>query len=128
VLPEERDLIAAVILNRLEAGMPLQVDPTVQYQIASNRRDGVWWPQITVSDYNESTEGAGPYNTYRNVGLPPGPIVSPRLASIRAVIYPADRDFLFFQASCDADGSHEFFTTAAEHDAYYQLRLRGCQE
>lgn len=124
VLDDERPVIASVYLNRLAAGQKLDADPTVQYQLANNRRDGVWWPPIVLSDYTNTT---GPYNTYLNFGLPPGPIVSPGLRSIRAVLFPAETSYLFFQASCAGGGKHEFFATLAEHDAYFQLRVRGCQ-
>lgn len=124
VLDDERPVIASAYLNRLAAGQKLDADPTVQYQLANNRQDGVWWPQIVLSDY---TNTIGSYNTYLNFGLPPGPIVSPGLRSIRAVIYPAETNYLYFQASCTGGGKHEFFATLAEHEAYFQLRVNGCQ-
>ncbi|MCB9435873.1 MAG: endolytic transglycosylase MltG [Anaerolineales bacterium] len=124
VLDDERPVIASAYLNRLAAGQKLDADPTVQYQLANNRQDGTWWPQIVLSDYTNTT---GSYNTYLNFGLPPGPIVSPGLRSIRAVIYPAETSYLYFQASCTGGGKHEFFATLAEHEAYFQLRVNGCQ-
>ncbi|MCI0710149.1 MAG: endolytic transglycosylase MltG [Chloroflexi bacterium] len=112
VLPEERPTIADVYLNRLEVAQKLDADPTVQYQLANNRLDGEWWPRITFNDY---TGVEGPYNTYIHTGLPPGPIVSPSISSIRAVIFPADTPYFYFQASCEGDGSHQFSVTFDEH-------------
>jgi UPF0755 protein len=114
VLAEERPSIASVYWNRLGIGMKLDADPTVQYQLANNRQDGVWWPRITADDY---TTAIGPYNTYLNNGLPPGPVVSPGLSSIRAVLYPAQTPYFFFRASCNGDGSHQFSVTFEEHIA-----------
>ncbi len=112
VLESERPQIASVYLNRLGIGQKLDADPTVQYQKANNLNDGVWWRVLTVEDY---TNVSGPYNTYINTGLPPGPIVSPSLSSIRAVIEPADTPYFYFRASCSGDGSHQFSITFDEH-------------
>lgn len=112
VLASERPTIASVYLNRLTIGQKLDADPTVQYQLANNRQDAVWWPRITADDY---VSAVGPYNTYLNNGLPPGPIVSPSLSSIRAVIYPATTNYFYFRASCNGDGSHQFSLTFEEH-------------
>ncbi|MBI5931266.1 MAG: endolytic transglycosylase MltG [Chloroflexi bacterium] len=114
VLASERPTIASVYLNRLSVGQKLDADPTVQYQLANNRQDGVWWPLITADDYQSAV---GPYNTYLNIGLPRGPIVSPSLSSIRAAIYPATTTYFYFRASCNGDGSHQFSTTFEEHAA-----------
>ncbi|PJF43772.1 MAG: endolytic transglycosylase MltG [Phototrophicales bacterium] len=123
VLDEERTLIASVYWNRLENNMRLEADPTVQYQLANNRQDGIWWPPITPLDY---TTAEGPYNTYLNHGLPPGPIVSPASRSIIAAAKPAETDYLYFQTSCEGGGKHVFFRTFAEHQAYFELRQAGC--
>lgn len=123
VLDEERPLIASVYWNRLDSGQKLDADPTVQYQLANNRGDGIWWPSITTSDYLNAT---GPYNTYINLGLPPGPLVSPALRSIRAALFPAQTNYLYFQASCEGGGRHVFFDNIDEHNAYFQRRLNGC--
>jgi UPF0755 protein len=112
VLEAERPTIADVYLNRLDAGQKLDADPTVQYQLANNRLDGDWWPRITFDDY---TGVQGPYNTYINGGLPPGPIVSPSISSIRSVIFPAETLYFYFRASCEGDGSHQFSITFDEH-------------
>lgn len=124
VLEDERSIIASVYLNRLAIGQKLDADPTVQYQMATNRQDGIWWPSLVVSDY---TNVEGPYNTYLNTGLPPSPIVNPAVRSIRAVLFPADTNYLYFQLSCEGGSKHEFFDNPEAHEAYYLLRLNGCQ-
>lgn len=101
--PEERPLVAAVYLNRLKAGMALQADPTINY--AQNRRPG----RVLLRDLRVDS----PYNTYRYPGLPPGPIGSPGLASIEAVLHPANVPYRFFVAAMD--GHHEFTRTYTEH-------------
>jgi len=112
-VPEERPIIAQVFLKRLELGMPLEADPTVQYALAqvpgNVERYGYWKSPLTVSDLQVPS----PYNTYLVVGLPPGPIASPSLDSILAVIRPADTDYLFFVAR--PDGTHAFAETWDEH-------------
>lgn len=96
--PEERELVASVIYNRLSAGMMLGIDATVQYAI------GDWASELTVTDL----EIDSPYNTRRFVGLPPGPIASPGEASIRAAASPADTDFLYYVARADGSDRHYF--------------------
>ena len=102
-IASERPVIAAVYLNRLRIGMPLQADPTVQYA------RGEHTSRITYQDL----EIDSPYNTYRYPGLPPGPIASPGGASLRASLNPADVNFLYFAAF--PDGRHEFRRTFEEH-------------
>jgi UPF0755 protein len=99
----ERALISAVYHNRLKKNMHLQADPTVVYGI-KRMQDG-----ITRRDLRRST----PYNTYIIEGLPPGPISSPGIKSIRAALYPADVDYLYFVSK--NDGTHYFSTTGEEH-------------
>ena len=115
--PSERSTIASVFLNRLNAEMALQADPTVQYAVAS--RDGRaaaaynYWRDLTPADLQISS----PYNTYLNTGLPPGPICSPGEASIRAALQPAKTDYLYFVATNDGSGTHLFARTLDEHNA-----------
>jgi UPF0755 protein len=101
-----------VYLNRLRVGMALQADPTVQFAVAADAgsvaRYGWWKGDLTVDDLKIES----PYNTYVNVGLPPGPIANPGLASIEAVIRPAQTDYLFFVAK--GDGTHVFAKTLEE--------------
>ena len=100
---EERPIIAAVYWNRIKNGMRLQADPTVQYSLGEHT-DRVLFKDL---------ETDSPYNTYRNDGLPPGPIASPGEASIIAALSPANVPFLYFVAH--PDGHHEFRTSFAEH-------------
>ena len=105
--PEERPRVAAVFLNRLRHRMKLQSDPTVVYGASGGT--GMLERGLTKADL----ERADPYNTYRITGLPPGPISMPGLASLRAVMQPANTDDLFFVA--DGSGGHAFARTAEEH-------------
>jgi len=102
-LDSERTLIAGVLKNRLERGMRLQCDATVQYALGKHRR------RLTYSDLQIDS----PYNTYRYAGLPPGPISSPGLDCLRAALKPAQTEYLFYVAS--GDGSHIFSRTYQEH-------------
>ena len=119
-LPEERPVIAAVFRNRLRLGMKLDCDPTTIYAaLLVNHYRGV----IHQSDLDR----AHPYNTYRNAGLPPGPIANPGLASIRAALGPADTDALYFVARPDGSGGHSFHNNIAAHQeavAKYRRGLR----
>ena len=105
--PAERPLVAGVFVRRLEARMPLQCDPTVVY--AARLNDEAAAGPITQSDL----QLASPYNTYRNAGLPPGPICSPGEASIRAALDPAPGRALYFVSN--NHGGHVFASTLAEH-------------
>lgn len=114
VLDEEKPLMAAVFLNRLAAGMPLQADPTVQYALGYQEATSSWW-KVPLSA--EDLAVVSPYNTYMTAGLPPGPISNPGLASLAAVADPADVDYLFFVVDCAAatPGAHAFGITYDEH-------------
>ncbi|MBN1266864.1 MAG: endolytic transglycosylase MltG [Anaerolineales bacterium] len=111
VLNDERPLIAAVFLNRLELGMKLETDPTVQYALGQ-QEDGTWWKQALSYD---DLAFVSPYNTYEITGLPPGPISNPGLESLQAVANPEETPFLYFRARCDGSGRHSFATTYEEH-------------
>ena len=113
VVADERPLIASVYLNRLEAGIKLDADPTVQYAMGYQIDTGQWWNlNLTQADYL-TVESA--YNTYLYTGLPPGPIANPGLDSILAIVYPAESEYLFFRATCDGSGRHTFAFTYEEH-------------
>jgi len=103
-LADERPLIASVFLNRLRKGIRLASDPTVIYGISEFNGN------LTRTDLMART----PYNTYVIKGLPPGPIANPGTASIRAVLYPAETDYLYFVSK--NDGSHYFSKTLSEHN------------
>ncbi|UWQ16998.1 endolytic transglycosylase MltG [Jannaschia sp. M317] len=105
---EERRLVSAVFINRLNQGMRLQTDPTVIYGIT--RGQGGLGRGLRRSELDRET----PYNTYRINGLPPGPIANPSAAAIRAAMDPEDSDFIFFVA--DGTGGHAFAVTLAEHN------------
>jgi UPF0755 protein len=103
-IPEDRPKIAAVIYNRLREGMPLQIDATVQYALPEGNRE------LTFEDY----EIDSPYNTYLHPGLPPTPIASPGLDSLRAALEPADADYLYFVVVDPETGRHAFADTYQE--------------
>jgi UPF0755 protein len=107
--PAERPMVAEVYLNRLRAGMKLQADPTVIYGVTDGR--GVMDRPLDHADLRI----ADAYNTYVKAGLPPGPIAAPGIASIEAVLHPADTDALYFVA--DGSGGHVF-----SHDYSEQVR------
>jgi len=110
----ERPLIAAVFVNRLRAGMPLQTDPTVIYGLGA-AFDGNLRKRDLLADT--------PYNTYTRRGLPPGPIALPGLESLRAALNPAASDALYFVAR--GDGTSQFSRSLDEHNravARYQLK------
>jgi UPF0755 protein len=110
VLDSERPTIASVILNRLAKNMPLQVDSTVQYALGYDKAQKRWWPNLKIEQLNKVDS---PYSTYKNRGLPPGPIASPRLASIQAVVQPPQTPYLYWFAK--GDNSHAFAATYEEH-------------
>lgn len=99
----ERPIISGVYHNRLNLGMKLQADPTIQYIIDDGPRRLL----------NRDLRIESPYNTYRNKGLPPGPINSPGAESLKAALYPDDNDFIFFVAK--GDGYHTFTTNQKDH-------------
>ncbi len=100
--PAERSVIASVFYNRLAAGMPLQSDPTAQYNPVGEKERAL-----------TAVRTASAFNTYTIAGLPPGPIANPGLPSIEAALYPAHTDYLYFVAR--HDGSHVFSRSLEEH-------------
>ena len=108
-LAEERPIIAGIFLNRLKRGMHLASDPTVIYGLENF--DG----NLTRNDLSQPTA----YNTYLIRGLPPGPIANPGKEAIRAVLYPAKTDYLYFVSK--NDGSHYFSRTLSEHSKAVEL-------
>ncbi len=114
LLDSERPIVASVYLNRIAAKLPeadgyLRADPTFQY---ARGRDAVgkWWGGFMVDDVKNLDNR---YNTFLYKGLPPGPICSPSLQSLKAVVMPAQTDYLYFYAK--GDGSHAFAKTYEEH-------------
>jgi UPF0755 protein len=110
---DERPWISAVYHNRLQRGVPLEADPTVQYAlVAPGTRSvpsGFWKANLAPDDLRVGSL----YNTYQAVGLPPGPICSPGVASIEAAASPFDGPWMYFVAR--GDGSHAFAATLEEH-------------
>lgn len=104
IFDNERIIIAAVYHNRLKKRMRLQADPTIQYLIKDGPR------RLRLSDLRIDS----PYNTYLHLGLPPGPISNTGKASILAVLYPDDNNYIYFVAR--GDGYHTFTTTIEEHN------------
>jgi UPF0755 protein len=108
---DERPLMASVFYNRLAHGMRLETDPTVQYALGYGSDWGWWKSPLDGNDLSIQSE----YNTYLINGLPPAPIANPDAASIRAVLSPAQSDYLYFRAKCDGSGYHVFSVTYEEH-------------
>jgi UPF0755 protein len=115
-IEDEKPIVSAVIRRRLALGMALQMDPTVIYGV--KRFDGT----VTGKDLRT----AGPYNTYLNRGLPPGPIANPGLAAIAAALTPSNSEYLFFVSR--NDGSHTFSRTLSEHNRAVEQFRRAARE
>ena len=108
---EDRPIIAQVFFKRLKIGMPLQTDASLQYLMDAPKED------VSIAD----TQIDSPFNTYQHMGLPPGPIANPGVASIEAVLYPANTDYLYFVA--DRGGHNHYAYTYDEHlDLVYKYR------
>jgi UPF0755 protein len=108
--PEERPIIAGIFYNRLRLGYPLQSCATVQYSLGK-RKERLYYKDLQVNS---------PYNTYLHQGLPPGPIANPGLASLKAAVFPAKVQYLYFVAK--PDGTHIFSTTYQQHlNAQHQI-------
>ena len=109
---EEAPIIAGIFINRLNAHMPLQSDPTVQYAIASDMESTNWWKSpLEPGDLQIDS----PYNTYKNKGLPPTPICNPDMNSLLAIAFPKRTNYLYFRASCNQSGTHIFSETYQQH-------------
>ena len=113
VKKDERPRIAGVYLNRLRAQMPLQADPTVIYAIKKKSND---FDQVIKRVFYNDLTMSHPYNTYMNLGLPPGPIAMPDITALEAVLNPEKNNYIYFCASVDRFGYHEFAATLEEHN------------
>lgn len=113
VKKDERPRIAGVYLNRLRLGMPLQADPTVIYAIKKKSND---FDQVIKRVFYNDLVMSSPYNTYVNTGLPPGPIAMPDITAMDAVLNPEKHDYIFFCASVERFGYHDFAATLSEHN------------
>lgn len=118
----DQSLIASVYLNRLQKQMPLQACPTIKYAMKDFSLTRIYEKYLTT---------ASPYNTYKQSGLPPGPICTPQPAIIDRVLHAPSTDYLYFVAKSDFSGYHHFSNNYAEHQRYavaYQRALDVYQE
>lgn len=111
----ELERIAGVYLNRMRKKMRLEADPTIKYLI-KDRKD----QKLYLKDYDI----ASPYNTYKNSGLPPGPIIMARMSAMDAVLNAERHNYTYFCAKADGSGFHEFSTNLRQHTNYRNLYLR----
>ena len=114
---DEYPIVAGLYLNRLRRGMRLEADPTVKFAVGDFSLRRILYKHLEVES---------PYNTYKNEGLPPGPIRVPSIKGIDAVLSPQENNYLFMCAKDDLSGRHNFATTHAEHvrnAAKYQKAL-----
>ncbi len=103
---QEKPMIAGMYLNRLRKGMPLQADPTVKFALKNFELRRIYHDMLFLDN---------PYNTYRNVGLPPGPIKIASIKGIDAVLDNVKHDYLYMCAKEDFSGTHNFAVSYAEH-------------
>ncbi len=103
---DERAKVASVVYNRLDIGMKLQIDASIQY-ILDEPKEHLLYSDLAIES---------PYNTYLNAGLPPGPICSPRIECIEAALHPEDTKYIYYVMKPELDGSHNFSETAAEFE------------
>ncbi|MBI3093021.1 MAG: endolytic transglycosylase MltG [Candidatus Levybacteria bacterium] len=109
---QDRPLVASVILNRIEIGMKLDIDATIQYALGYQEDEKTWWKKgLTKDDLAVNSS----YNTYLNRGLPPAPISNPGLAVMRAVINSEDTNYLYYIS--DRSGKNHYAKTLEEHNA-----------
>lgn len=116
---EDRPVIAGILLKRLKADWPLQADATLQYALGYQPFEKSWWKKELI---DEDRTVQSPYNTYRNPGLPPGPIANPGFASIKAVLYPKETDYWYYLH--DRNGAAHYSRTIDEHNAGVATYLR----
>lgn len=107
MMDTELPLIAGVYLNRLQQNWPLGADPTIRYLISEEGRQRVLYADLEIES---------PYNTYKSLGLPPGPILLPSTKAINAVLNAESTEYMFFCAKPDFSGYHAFARTNAEHE------------
>lgn len=107
----ERPIIAGILINRLNAGMALQVDATIQYAKGKNPQTKKWWETVLIEEYKTV---ASDYNTYLFVGLPPGPISNPGLEALSAAVFSTKTDYLYYLH--DGNGKIRYAKTLSEHN------------
>jgi UPF0755 protein len=111
--PEDKQIVAGIILKRLEEGWPLQVDATIQYALGYQTDEKTWWKKYLSFD---DLKINSPYNSYTNKGLPPTPISNPGIVSIAAVA-KADSSTPYWYYISDKKGVMHYARTQEEHDA-----------
>ncbi len=104
----EKPIVAGLYINRLKRNIPLQADPTIKFALGDFTRKRI---------LNADLEVESPYNTYKNTGLPPGPIRIATIAGIESVLNHAKHNYIYMCAKEDFSGTHNFATTLAEHNA-----------
>lgn len=109
---QDRPLVSSVIHNRLGLGMKLDIDATVQYALEFDSIGRTWWKKELT---NEDLKTDSSYNTYRNSGLPPGPIANPGLAALIAAANPSQTNFIYYVS--DKEGNNHYAATLKEHNA-----------
>lgn len=107
----EKPIISGILVNRLNAGIALQVDATIQYAKGQNLSNKKWWEPVSIEEYKSVISN---YNTYLHPGLPPGPISNPGLEALRAAASPADTDYLYYIH--DKDQKIRYAKTLSEHN------------
>ncbi len=112
LIPKDRPLIAAVIYNRLRAGMPLGIDATIYYAVELKSGIATYTKELTESQLHIDS----PYNTRLHIGLPPTPVSNPGLASIEAAAHPAHVPYLYYVAGADGCGEQVFSTSEAQFE------------
>ena len=110
---EERPKVAGLYLNRLDDNWPLQADPTIIYALKQKYGQDSTFKRVLNKDLRIDS----PYNTYQNIGLPPGPIAMPDISSLEAVLYPQNHTYYYMCASVTNMGEHEFARTLREHNS-----------
>ncbi|WP_299890504.1 endolytic transglycosylase MltG [uncultured Lacinutrix sp.] len=118
---DERPRVAGVYLNRIRKGMPLQADPTVIYALKKSTGD---FNQVIKRVLYKDLEINSPYNTYKNAGIPPGPIFMPDVSAIDAVLNAEKHNYLYFVANVKNFGYHKFAKTLSQHNANKQEYVR----
>lgn len=114
----DKKIITGILLNRLNSGMPLQLDATVQYARDTQNKPKAYWQPISKADLSINSA----YNTYKNQGLPPTPICNPGLNSLIAAYHPTDNDYVYYLN--DSSGQIHYAKTLAEHNANVAKYLR----
>ena len=112
VIIGDRPVVAGILLNRLNAGIALQIDATVQYALGYQLEEKDWWKKALT---NEDLQVNSPFNTYRHPGLPPKPISNPGLSAIKAAFNPTDTNYLYYVS--DKKGHLHYAKTLEEHNA-----------